>query len=108
MSFVKIYQVVVSILQLSGTLAFKRTQKEHNRHSGILCLNRKTVSIWFDLPVWPGEFHGLYSPLGHKESDMTERLSLHFASCLEWSDVSSLTLALWLLLVGYVECNRGK
>jgi len=25
---------------------------------------------------WPGEFHGLYSPLGHKESDMTERLSL--------------------------------
>ena len=21
---------------------------------------------------WPGEFHGLYSPLGHKESDMTE------------------------------------
>ena len=25
---------------------------------------------------WPGEFHGLYSPWGHKESDMTERLSL--------------------------------
>ena len=25
-----------------------------------------------------GEFHGLYSPWGHKESDMTERLSLHF------------------------------
>ena len=23
---------------------------------------------------WPGEFHGLYSPLGCKESDMTERL----------------------------------
>ena len=21
---------------------------------------------------WPGEFHGLYSPLGHKESDTTE------------------------------------
>ena len=21
---------------------------------------------------WPGEFHGLYSPPGHKESDMTE------------------------------------
>ena len=31
------------------------------------------------LPVlvfWPGEFHGLYSPWGHKWSDMTERLSL--------------------------------
>ena len=25
---------------------------------------------------WPGESHGLYSPWGHKESDMTERLSL--------------------------------
>ena len=21
---------------------------------------------------WPGEFHGLYSPWGHKESDVTE------------------------------------
>ena len=27
---------------------------------------------------WPGEFHGLYSPWDHKESDMTERLSLVF------------------------------
>ena len=26
---------------------------------------------------WPGEVHGLYSPWGHKESDMTEQLSLH-------------------------------
>ena len=26
--------------------------------------------------IWPGEFHGLYSPWGHKESDITERLSL--------------------------------
>ena len=25
---------------------------------------------------WPGELHGMYSPWGHKESDMTERLSL--------------------------------
>ena len=25
---------------------------------------------------WPGEFHGLYSPWGCKDSDMTERLSL--------------------------------
>ena len=25
---------------------------------------------------WPGEFHGLYSPWGHKESDTTERLAL--------------------------------
>ena len=25
---------------------------------------------------WPGEFHGLYSPWGHKKSDTTEQLSL--------------------------------
>ena len=25
---------------------------------------------------WPGEFHGLYSPWGHKESDTTEQLPL--------------------------------
>ena len=25
---------------------------------------------------WPGEFHGLYSPWGRKESNMTEQLSL--------------------------------
>ena len=32
---------------------------------------------WLPTPVfWPGEFHGLYSPLGLIESDMTERLSL--------------------------------
>ena len=28
------------------------------------------------LVFWPGEFHGLYSPWGCKESDTTERLSL--------------------------------
>ena len=36
---------------------------------------------------WPGEFHGLYSPWGHKESDMTEwlsfSLSIYLESCLE-------------------------
>ena len=33
------------------------------------------------IPVfWPREFHGLYSPWGHKELDTTERLSLHFTS----------------------------
>ena len=34
---------------------------------------------WPPTPVfWPGEFHGLYSPWGHKELDTTECLSLHF------------------------------
>ena len=28
--------------------------------------------------LFPGEFHGLYSPWGCKESDTTKRLSLHY------------------------------
>ena len=32
---------------------------------------------------WPGDFHGLYSPWGHRESDMTERLSLFFTKTLQ-------------------------
>ena len=42
-----------------------------------------------DLPTpvfWPGEFHGLYSPWGHKESDTTKWLSLHF-SCHHMSEI---------------------
>ena len=40
------------------------------------------------LVFWPGEFHGQrilvgYSPQGHKESNMTERLSTHFDSWVE-------------------------
>ena len=31
---------------------------------------------------WPQEFHGLYSPRGHREPDTTEQLSLLFASGL--------------------------
>ena len=35
---------------------------------------------WLPIPVfWPGEFHGPYSPWGHKESDTTEQLSLSFS-----------------------------
>ena len=44
---------------------------------GKIPLRRERLST----PVFlPGEFHGLYSPWGHRESDMTEwlSLSLHF------------------------------
>ena len=34
------------------------------------------------LVFWPREFHGLYSPWGHKESDTTERISLHLIAVL--------------------------
>ena len=45
------------------------------------------------IPVfWPGEFHGLYSPWGRKESDTTERLSLtHSGSNQEESTEDILT-----------------
>ena len=34
---------------------------------------------WLPTPViWPGAFHGLYSPWGHKESDTTKELHFHF------------------------------
>ena len=50
-------------------------------------------------PFWPGEFHGLYSPWGCKESDTTEPLSLalfHF-SChrCKHTDPQSLCHAWW-------------
>ena len=36
---------------------------------------------WLPSPVfWPVEFHGLYSPWGHKELDTTEELSLFTCS----------------------------
>ena len=46
---------------------------------------------------WPGEFHGLYSPLGRKESDMTERLSLSLFTTKQGSEASP----------GHVRDSRG-
>ena len=75
-------------------------EKGQATHSSILwlplCLSWLSIPLqcgrpWFDpwvgkipsrrarLPTpvfWPREFHGLYSPCGHKESDTTEQLSL--------------------------------
>ena len=62
---------------------------------------------WERLPTpvfWPGEFHGLYSPWGHKESDMTERLSLHKQI---WNDASlsfQLTFPAWLMMWRIFSC----
>ena len=39
-------------------------------------LEKGTITHSSITPVfWPGEFQGLYSPWGHKQSDMTEQLS---------------------------------
>ena len=46
---------------------------------------------------WPGEFHELYSPWGHKKSDMTEQLSLHVnvrPETIKFPGESSLTFIL--------------
>ena len=43
----------------------------------VLVLNSSSTTFMLIHSIyWPGEFHGLYSPWGLKESDMTERLSL--------------------------------
>ena len=50
------------------------------------------LTLYGRLPTpvfWPGEFHGLYSPWGHKEPDTTEQLSLHVFS--SWQSLSPLT-----------------
>ena len=44
---------------------------------------------------WPGEFHGLYSPWGRKESDTTERLSL---SHLYLTTEKTTALTVWTLV----------
>ena len=50
---------------------------------------------------WPREFHGLYSPWDHKESYMTERLSLHFTHSLWVKAVST-------RMERRLNCFRGK
>ena len=46
----------------------------------VVQLVKNPTAVWETwvgkIPFWPGEFHGLYSPWGRKESEVTERLSL--------------------------------
>ena len=57
----------------------------------VLVLNSSSTTFMLIQSIyWPGEFCGLYSPWGRKESDMTERLSLTH---------SPFQFALWPLLV---------
>ena len=49
---------------------------------------------------WSGEFHGLYSPWGHKESDTTERLSLSrpregLTEKVPWTELHPLKFICW-------------
>ena len=59
---------------------------------------------------WPGEFHGLYCPWGHKESDRTVRLSLSLSITkgtrerqgghVTWHSVAS-EMTRWTALTGH-------
>ena len=49
----------------------------------------------YPIQFWPGEFHGLYSLWGRKESDMTEQLSF---------SVGDVIIAL-LTLLWFVSCS---
>ena len=42
---------------------------------------------------WPREFHGLYSPWGHKESDTTEQLSLSLGASIHTNAIISRALS---------------
>ena len=50
--------------------------------------------------LWPGEFHGLYSPRGHKESDTIELLGRKATANLD-SDLKSrdiiLSTKVWIV-----------
>ena len=47
---------------------------------------------------WPGEFHGLYRPWGHKESHTTEWLSLHYVH-----EYFLLVLSQWCLFLLFLH-----
>ena len=51
---------------------------------------------------WPGEFRGLYSLWGHKESDTTERLSIQ---SMLISDFGHLSLQLIMRMPLLLECQ---
>ena len=52
---------------------------------------------------WPGEFHGLYSPWGCKESDMTEWLSLTYVCAIDSQSNNLIPNISWTLyLIVYV------
>ena len=60
-------------------------------------------------PVFrPGEFHGLYSAWDHKESDMTERLSLHFTSCINSSHKPLELLSLFPIMTFKIPVKQSE
>ena len=84
MYFFSFISILSTITLLHGDFPYSSVGKESTYNVGDLTgFNPWVGKIpwrrkWLPTPVfWPGEFHGLYSPWGLKELDMTERLSLH-------------------------------
>ena len=72
-SLSSVFTIVLSLASLMAQLVKKPPAMWFNPWVGKIPWSREQLPI----PVfWPGEFHGLYSPCGGKESDMTERRSL--------------------------------
>ena len=53
------------------------------------------------LVFWTGEFHGLYGPWGHKESDMTEWLSLTHCNILRYKYWFTPILKCWVKVYAF-------
>ena len=64
---------------------------------------------WLPAPVfWPGEFHGLYSPWSHKESDTTEWLSLSLFTVKSKAIIKSTMFGVLKYLFIYLfDCVRS-
>ena len=59
---------------------------------------------------WPREFHELYSPWGHKESDTTEQLYLFIfviCSSIRWSSVQSLS-RVWIFETPWTAAHQAS
>ena len=66
---------------------------------------------WQLAPVfWPGEFHGLYKPWGHKESDTTEQLSTAQHKWLHVRQIVWMSIFwLWYCATTFAKCYHwGK
>ena len=53
---------------------------------------------------WPGEFHGLYRPWGHKESDMTKKFSFPHLCNLPYSFLLVGSISLFEYIIYWYMC----
>ena len=77
--------------------------KESACNEGYLGLKIPWRREWLPTPVfWPGEFHGLYSPWGRKESDTTQQLSLTLIL-----QVAKYSIQCFSFRINYLKCPES-